>query len=84
MNLMIVPGFLIRSSFPINVSMFIVSKALFISSATMIVHAGGSIWLNRFGSVYVGGYCGLSESGLCGFGKLCLVDFFCKNSSVLL
>ena len=28
-----------------------------------------------FGSVYVGGYCGLSESGLCVIGKLCPVGF---------
>ena len=36
--------------------------------------------------MYVGGYCGLSESGLCVFGKLCLVGFLvvCKSSSVLL
>ena len=30
---------------------------------------------NYIGSVYVGGYCGLSESGLCVFGKLCPVGF---------
>ena len=29
---------------------------------------------NYIGSVYIGGYCGLSESGLCVFGKLqCIV-----------
>ena len=41
---------------------------------------------NSVGSVYVGGYCGLSESGLCVFGKLCPVGFLvvCKCSSVLL
>ena len=31
--------------------MFIVSKALVISSATVIVHAGGAIWLNLFATV---------------------------------
>ena len=39
------------------------------------------------GSVYyVGGYCGLSESGLGVLGKLCPVYFLvvCKSSSVLL
>ena len=38
------------------------------------------------GSVYVGGYCGLSESELCLFGKLCPVSFLvvCECSSVLL
>ena len=37
-------------------------------------------------SVYVGGYCGLSESGLCVLAKLCPFGFLviCKYSSVLL
>ena len=39
------------SSFLINVCMFIVSKALLILSATVIVRAGGAIWLNPFGTV---------------------------------
>ena len=30
---------------------------------------------NYNGSVYVGGYCGLSESGLCVFRELCPVSF---------
>ena len=36
--------------------------------------------------MYVGGYCGLRESGLCPFGKLCSVGFIvvCKSSSLLL
>ena len=46
MNLMIVPGMLVCSSFLISVCMFIVSRALLISSATVIVQAGGAIWLN--------------------------------------
>ena len=37
---MIMPGMLVCSSFLISVCRFIVSKALLISSATMIVHAG--------------------------------------------
>ena len=37
MNLMIVPGMFVCSSFLISVCMFIVSKALLISSATVIV-----------------------------------------------
>ena len=41
-NLMIVPGMLVCSIFLISVCMFIVSKHLLISSATVIVHAGGS------------------------------------------
>ena len=51
MNLMIVPVILVCSSFLINVCMFIVSKALLISSATVIVHAGGAIWLSPFARV---------------------------------
>ena len=39
---MIVPGMLVCSSFLINVCMFIVSTALLISSATVIVRAGES------------------------------------------
>ena len=39
------------SSFLISVCMFIVSKALLISSATVTVRAGGAIWLNPFASV---------------------------------
>ena len=41
---------------------------------------------NSVGSVYVGGYCGLSESGLCVFCKLCPVCFLVvgKGPSVLL
>ena len=50
---MIVPGMLVCSSFLISVCMFIVSKALLISSATVIVRAAGSILLNPFGTVYL-------------------------------
>ena len=41
---------------------------------------------NYVGSVYVDGYCGLRESGLCVFGILCPVGFLvvCKCPSVLL
>ena len=39
------------SSFLISVCMFIVSKALLILSATVIVRAGGAIWLNPFAMV---------------------------------
>ena len=45
MNLMIVPGMFVCSSFLISVCVFIVSKALLISSA------GGVIWLNPFATV---------------------------------
>ena len=48
MNLMIVPGIFVCSSFQISVCMLIVSKALLISNATMVVRAGGAIWLNTW------------------------------------
>ena len=48
---MIVPGMFVCSSFLISVCMFILSKALLISSATVIVCAGGAIWLNPFATV---------------------------------
>ena len=51
MNLMIVPGILVCSSFLINVCMFIVSKAWLISSATVIVRPGEAIWLNPFATM---------------------------------
>ena len=38
-------------SFLISVCMFIVSKALLISSATVIVRTRGAIWLNPFATV---------------------------------
>ena len=51
MNLMIVPGVLVCSSFLITVCMFTVSKALLISSATVIVRTGEAIWLNPLATV---------------------------------
>ena len=51
MNLMIVTGMLVCSSFMISVCMFIVSKALLISSATVIIRAWVAIWLNPFAAV---------------------------------
>ena len=48
---MIVLEMFVCSSFLISVCMFIVSKALLISSATVIVCAGGAIWLNPFATV---------------------------------
>ena len=49
---MIVPGMLVCSSFLISVCMFIVSKALLVSSATVIIFlAGGAIWLNPIATV---------------------------------
>ena len=51
MNLMIGSGMFVCISFLISVCMFIVSKASLISSARMIVGAGGAIWLNPFATV---------------------------------
>ena len=45
---MIVPGMFVCSSFLISLCMFIVSKALLISSATVIVRAGGAILLQCY------------------------------------
>ena len=48
---MIVPVMSVCSSFLISVCMFIVSKAMLISSATVIVCIGGAISLNPFATV---------------------------------
>ena len=51
MNFIIVSGMLFCNSFLISVCMFIVSKAILISSATVIVRAGGAILLDPFATV---------------------------------
>ena len=51
MNLMIVPGIFVCTILRISVCMFIVSKALIISIATLIVRAEVAIWLNPFVTV---------------------------------
>ena len=51
MNLLIVSGMFVCSSFLISVCMFIVSKSLLVSSATVILRTGGDIWLNPFATV---------------------------------
>ena len=43
----------VSSSFLIRVCMFIVSKALLISSATLIVRAWGAIWLNPSATILI-------------------------------
>ena len=50
-ELQIMTGMFVCSSFLISVCMFIVSKALLISSATVIVRACGVIWLNPFATM---------------------------------
>ena len=42
------PGKCVCISFLISEGMFFVSKALLISSATVIVRTGGAVWLNPF------------------------------------
>ena len=51
MYLMIVPCILVCSNFLTSVCMFIVSKDLLISSATVIVRAVGAIWFNPIATV---------------------------------
>ena len=75
MNLMIVPGMLVCRSFLICVCMFIVSKVLLISSATVIVRAGGAIWLNPFATVLFS-VCSAVTVGCCVFYPCC-TGVFC-------
>ena len=49
---MIVHCILVCSSFLISVCMFVLSKGLLISSATVIVRAGATICLNLFATVF--------------------------------
>ena len=51
MNLMIVPGMFVCSSPLISVCMFIVSKALLTSSATVTARAGGATRFNPFATM---------------------------------
>ena len=61
-------------SFLISVCMFIVSKALLISSATVIVRAGGAIWLNPFVTVLFG-VCSAVTVECCVFYPCCMGVF---------
>ena len=69
---MIVPGILVCSSFLISVCMFIASIALFISSATVIVRAGGTIWLNPFATVFFN-VCSALTVGCCVLYPCCVI-----------
>ena len=51
MNFITLPAMLDCIRFLISMCMLIVSKALIISSATVIIRAGGAIWLNPFATV---------------------------------
>ena len=52
----------------------------------LYLSAISNMFVNSVGNVYVGGYGGLSESGLCVFRELCPVSFLIvgESSSVLL
>ena len=52
----------------------------------VIVYHQCDVCKNYVGSVYVGGYSGLSESGLCVFRELCPISFLVvgESPSVLL
>ena len=56
--------------------MFIVSKALFISSATVIVRAGGAIWLNPFVTVLFS-VCSVVTVECCVLYPCCMGVFVC-------
>ena len=82
---MIVPGMFICSRFLISVCMFIVSKALLISSATVIVRAGGAIWLNPFATVLFSVCCAITVE-CCVLYPCCMGVFgmFCVWNNALL
>ena len=48
----------------------------------MLVFHQYDVCKNYVGSVYVGGYSGLSESGLCVFRELCPVSFLVVGESL--
>ena len=71
---MIVPGMFVCSSFLISVCMFIVSNASLISSATVIVRAGGAIWLNIFATLLFS-VCSAATVEFCVFHPCCVGVF---------
>ena len=75
---MIVPGMFVCNSFLISVCMFIVSKAVLISSATVIVRAWGAIWLNPFATVLFS-VCSAVTVDCCGLYPCCLCLRLCKE-----
>ena len=64
-------GMFVCRSFLISVCMLIVSKALYV----VFVFHQYDVCEKSVGSVYIGGYGGLSESGLYVFHELCPVSF---------
>ena len=76
---MIVLGMFVCSSFLISICMCIVSKALRILSATVIVRAGGAIWLNPFATVLFS-VCSAVTLNCCVLYPCCMVYFLlCKE-----
>ena len=71
---MIVPEMFVCSSFLLSACMFIVSKALLISSATVIVRAGGTIWLKPFATVLFS-VCSAVTVECCGLYPCCMGVF---------
>ena len=80
MNLMIVPGMFVCSSFLISVCMFIVLKALLIPSTTVIVCSGGAIWLNPFATV-IFSVCSAVTVECCVLYPCCMGEF-CMSSVI--
>ena len=75
MKLIILPGILVCSSFLISVCMFIVSKALLISSVIVIVRKVGDIWLNPLATVLFNVYSAVT--GECCVLYPCCMGVFC-------
>ena len=82
MNLIIVSGILVYISFLISVCMFIVLKALLLSSVTVIVCAGRVIWFKPFVTV-LSNMCSVVTVEFCvctRFTWVCLVcSLLCKE-----
>ena len=76
MNLMIVPGMFVCCSFLTSVCMFILSKAFLISIATVIVRAGGAIWLNPFATMLIS-VCRAVTAERCVFTRVAWVCLVC-------
>ena len=75
---MIVLGMCVCISFLISVCMFVVSKALLISSATVIVSAGRAIWLNPFAMVLFS-VCSAVTVECCVLYPCCMGVLLCKE-----
>ena len=79
---MIVPGMYVCISFPISACMFVVSKALLLSTATVIVRAWGAIWLNPLTTVLFN-VCSSVTVECCVCTRVALVCLVCLQSPSL-